>query len=335
MSDPVVPGPATSAGTSWPRPVGFGAWDSREIGRPGLVRLDDTLWLFHAGCDSHFDWKLGAAVSVDGGATWERVTDDPILSPPATRVSGGGWHSYLDPSAVTEADGTVRLLFATLGDRPGTGVASAVSTDLVDWSEPVIELAPGRGADGRSVVDLRAPWVAEGADGRRWLWVARVETHGDGHRTTALQRYERVEAAWSGEAWRAAGEPIVDPAGGEVDHPCAVALADGSWRLWCSSFRDGTWRILGATSADGDAWSRLEIALEGDAASPYETSGVFGPAVVRLADGYLLLHLGSSRTSDGMSVAVFARRSADAVSWERLGDRPVLHPRPGIPVRPW
>jgi hypothetical protein len=334
MPDPVVPGPATAAGTAWPRPVGFGAWDAREIGRPGLLRQDGTLWLFHAGCDVRFEWKLGAAVSTDGLA-WERVADEPVLTPPATRVSGGGWHSYLDPSPVAEPDGSVRLYFAALGDRPGTVVASAVSSDLVDWSDPAVELSPEPSATG-TVTDVRAPWAADGPDGRRSLWVARVETHGDGHRTSTLVRHV-PEAAGErpGARWRPAGAPLVDPAGGEVDHPCAIPLAGGGWRLWCSSFRDGTWRILTATSPDGEAWSPLETALEGDPASPYETSGVFAAAVVRTADGYLMLHLASSRTSDGMSIATFARRSTDAVSWTRATERPVFHPRPGIPVRPW
>jgi hypothetical protein len=120
-----------------------------------------------------------------------------------------------------------------------------------------------------------------------------------------------------------------------VDHPCVVRLRDGDWRLWCSSFHDGSWRILTATSSDLEAWTSLEPALEGDRGSPYETAGVFGPAVRPDKDGFLMLHLASSRTSDGMSVAVFARRSEDASTWHRLTNRPVFHPRPGIPVRPW
>lgn len=318
MSEPVE-----QAGT--PSSVGFGAWDSREIGRPCVVRIGSVLWLFYSGCDTWFEWKIGSAFSEDG-IDWQRLDDDPIMVPPTRRIEGDGPHSYQDP-CVVDLDGGLVLVASAAGGAPGAWLVAAASADLLEWTPPAEIVAIPPEAGESSVV--RSPWLIR--DGRTLhLFATHLRTAGDGTRRTAILRFVRA-----GEAWSNAGTAIPAPADAELDHPCVVALREGGYRLWCSVFRDGEWHIATATSQDLQTWSGLARAIEGDQASPFETSGVFGPSVLVDNHGFRMWHLTSSRTSDGMSVSVAARRSADGVTWDRVSPRPVFSPRPGIPIRPW
>ena len=327
------------AASSFPSPVGLGAWDSREIGRGGLLRIGETLWSFYSGCDVQFEWKLGAAVSADA-LDWTRVGDEPLVTPPSTRVSGGGWHGYLDPSAVVRPDGSIELFACAVGGGPGATIVSFTSRDAVDWVGPEVQLRSA-GWDGSGIVALGSPWVvtAPGAGsegmaqpGTQCMFLARSRTMGDGRRESRIVRFDRVaeEGGWSETEVQ-----LADPDGHQVDHPCVLVDPDLGWRLWCSSLRTTAWRIMSARSDDGLTWSPLQPVIVGDPRSPHQTAGVFGPAVVAVPDGLLMVHLASSRMSDGLSVVAFAKRSVDGVVWQPLSERPVFRPRPGLPVRSW
>ena len=311
------------AGT--PAPIGLGKWDGRQVGRPFILSLEGSYWMFYAGSDLWGEWKIGAAISVDGIA-WDRVDDDAVVVPPAPRLNGGGWHSYESPWASLTPDG-FRLFACATGDKPLSAIVSFVSRDGVTWADPVMELvAPPLSEAG--VLQFRDPWIVE-EDGRESLFVTRVLTTAN-DRVSAIVRYVRTK----GGEWTQNGETIADPDGGLISL-AAVLRTERGWTLWCSSFVDGRYRILVAYSPDLVTWSVPKEIIAGDPESPYETQGVFGPMVVRDEGGYRMWHLTSSRTSDGFSVVVRLRHSDDGEAWTVVSERPVFTPRPGVPVRPW
>jgi hypothetical protein len=315
----------SDAGASTPAPIGLGKWDGRQVGRPLVLATEDTYWMFYAGSDLWGEWKIGAATSVDG-ITWERVDDDPLIVPPATRLDGGGWHSYESPWASLTPDG-FRLLACATGGKPLSAIVSFMSPDGVTWSDPLAELvAPPPSDDG--ILQFRDPWIVD-EDGHESLFITRVLTTAN-DRESALVRYVRTP----GGEWTESGPTIVDPDGGLISL-AAVLRTERGWTLWCSSFVEGRYRILVAYSPDLVKWSIPREIISGDPASPYETQGVFAPMVVHEQGGYLMWHLTSSRTSDGFSVAVRLRRSDDGETWTVVTERPVFTARPGVPVRPW
>ena len=280
--------------------------------------------MFYCGSDLWGEWKIGAALSVDG-VDWHRLADEALLVPPATRLSGGGWHSYENPWAQLTPDG-FRLFACATGDRPKSAIVSFVSADGDTWSDPVVELIAPESREG--VLHLRDPWIVE-ADGRESLFVTRVLTR-PFDRQTQIVRYVRT----TGGEWTESDAAIADPDLGEISHGMVLRV-EGGWTLWCSSFVDGRFRILVAHSTDLVTWSVPTEALAGDPSSPYETGGVFAPMVIRDEGGLWMWHLTSSRTSDGMSVVVRLRRSDDGETWSLVSERPVFTPRPGVAVRPW
>jgi hypothetical protein len=308
-----------------PTPLGLGKWDGRQVGRPFILALEGSYWMFYAGSDMWGEWKIGAATSADGIA-WDRLDDDAVIVPPASRLNGGGWHSYESPWAGLTADG-FRLFACGTGDKPLSAIVSFMSRDGVTWTDPAIELeAPPISTDG--VFQVRDPWIVD-ADGEENLFVTRVHTTAN-DRTSAIVRNVRS----SGGEWTESGERIVDPDGGLISL-ASVLRTERGWTLWCSSFVGDRYRIQVAYSPDLASWSVPKEIIAGEQESPHETQGVFGPMVIRDAAGYRMWHLTSSRTSDGFSVAVRLRRSDDGEAWTVVTKRPVFLPRPGVPVRPW
>ena len=307
-----------------PTPIREGKWDGRQLGRPFVLALDGTYWMFFSGSDLWGEWKIGAAVSADG-VDWERLTDEPLIAPPGTRLGGGGWHSYENPWASLTPDG-FRVVVGAQGDEPKSAIVSFASADGDSWSDPAVELVAPMSDEG--ILHLRDPWIVEDG-GQESLFVTRVLTRPNDRETTIV-RYLRTDAG----GWAETSTTIVDVDGGEISHP-AIVRTDEGWTLWCSSFFDGRFRILVAASSDLTTWTPTAEAVAGDPTTPYETQGVYAPMVVKDDEGFRMWHLTSSRTSDGMSVSVRLRRSDDGVSWSVVAERPVFTPRPGVAVRPW
>jgi hypothetical protein len=311
------------AGT--PAPLGFGEWDGRQIGRPFILSLGASYWMFYAGSDLWGEWKIGVATSLDGVA-WDRLDDAAIIVPPASRLNGGGWHSYESPWASLTADG-FKLFACATGDKPLSAIVSFASADGVIWSDQTVELvAPPLSEAG--VHQCRDPWIVQ-EDEQESLFATRVHTTAN-DRQSAIVRYVRT----GGGDWSETDTSIADPDGGLISLP-AVLRTDRGWTLWCSSFTGGRYRIQVAYSTDLATWSVPKEVVAGDPESPYETQGVFGPMVVHDEGAYRMWHLTSSRTSDGFSVAMRLRRSDDGEHWSVVAQRPVFAPRPGVPVRPW
>ena len=104
-------------------------WEQSRVGAPSIVEIaEDQLVMFYQGGADAI--AIGRAESSDGGATWTKSADNPVLmglgEPTVARLPGGSW-----------------LLYATRSDL--MGIFRATSPDGVSWQvdeEPVIQPRP-------------------------------------------------------------------------------------------------------------------------------------------------------------------------------------------------
>ena len=94
------------------RPKGEPHWEGNRLNQPRMAKVTDTHWrMYYTGWGQDL-WRLGLAESFDGGVTWRRYSDDPILplggpgSPDSAAVCvpmvlrhGGQWHMWYTGSA--------------------------------------------------------------------------------------------------------------------------------------------------------------------------------------------------------------------------------------------
>ena len=303
-----------------PRIAGSRPLDSSKVQAPGVVRLPTGGYrLFYTGVGPgkpYPKWQgyILSAVSRDGLAfTVEpgiRVEPDPMvpwrsrraLAPTVTRLQDGRWRMYY------ESRGTV--------DQP-TVIASAVSSDLLDWDvEDGIRLAGAsdvggprylalRGGRGRISCFSRADRAvvsAITADGLTFEWEPGVRLQGGESEleSSGVTAAEVIAPAGAGEPWVMVYSAWQDvPAGTVVPpHPSSDpsfeadgADADGGRDFAAASiaadmagYRS---RIFAATSADGLHWQRAGLLIEGDGPGGADIDAIHAEdmSLVRLEDG--------------------------------------------------
>lgn len=108
-------------------------WEGNLINQPRVVKVTDTHWRMYytgwgfKGKGSH--WAMGLAESFDGGLTWKRATDDPILerggdgSPdeggvfvPEVRRIGNQWYAWYTAMKIAADKQNIHLCLATSAD---------------------------------------------------------------------------------------------------------------------------------------------------------------------------------------------------------------------------
>ncbi|NLE46409.1 MAG: hypothetical protein GX620_16970, partial [Chloroflexi bacterium] len=58
-------------------------WEGNRINQPRVVKVTDSHWfMYYTGWGNdpeHTQWAMGLAESLDGGISWRRVVDDPVI----------------------------------------------------------------------------------------------------------------------------------------------------------------------------------------------------------------------------------------------------------------
>lgn len=207
------------------RPKGEPHWEGNRLNQPRMAKVTATHWrMYYSGWGQDL-WRMGLAESFDGGVTWKRYSDDPILplGAPGSADSGaacvpmvlfheGKWHMWYTGSA--ERAKGIHIFYAT-------------SADGLRWEKysgnPVLPAL--KGVPLETSVISRPCVRAENGIFKMWYSM----------RGTAY-RIGYAESA-DGIRWeRSPVNPILDvsPAGWDsnmVEYP-EIDVVDGVYRMW-------------------------------------------------------------------------------------------------------
>lgn len=212
------------------RPGALGGFDDSGAMGASIVEHDGDLFLYyigwHLGRTVPFATYIGLAISTDGGATFARVSDGPVVG--RTRH-----HPYLATSPWVAIEGDVWRLWHTNGVRWETTpegpkhyyrIEHAVSDDGIDWTltgDVCIDFA-----DDTEFAIARPSVVRDPDAYRMWFSV-----RGDAYRIALAESpdgrtWDRVEGAGglqaTGDGWESRS----------VEYGCVFDHAGSRWMLY-------------------------------------------------------------------------------------------------------
>lgn len=183
----------------------LGAFDDAGVMPACVVAIGDRIILYYAGWNTSttvpYRISIGMAASDDGGETFERMFEGPILdrthrephfcSTPFVLRENGQWRMWYLSC----------LNWEMIEDRPEPhyAIRSAVSADGIAWSRSGEMALPPANRDEC----LARPWVAK--SGNRWeMWYCRRSRRGYRTDKNRSYRIERAESA-DGLTWTRSG----------------------------------------------------------------------------------------------------------------------------------
>ncbi len=214
-----------------------GSWEENGVGFPTVLQKGDTLHMWYAGLNDE-NLAIGHAFSLDGGLTWTKNSQNPVLSP-GPAGSFDEQRAYF-PKVIYH-DGMFHMWYlGAKDDYELTGYAT--STDGVNWtkdpSNPV-------GESGTGAVlykdDLFHMWFNYGIG-------ITIQT---GYATSP-----------DGKTWTENENKPVIPNGGSSnwDYPrvqaSSVVFKSGAFHLFYSGGSFYNWQEGYATSSDGITWTK-------------------------------------------------------------------------------
>jgi hypothetical protein len=213
---------------------GPGHFDVDGTGGAAALRVGNQVWLYYSGfsprSDVPYQIAIGLAVSDDGGRSFRRAFDGPVLN-----TGPHDPHFVSTPCVWREGEGFRALYSSVVRWERHDGqwecfydLRVADSDDGLSWRaqpDPALALADGEAG-------LARPWVQRDRDGYR-MWFSHRGVQG--FRGPGGQAY-RLQSAWSADGcrWQRAGGDIAwtnPPASGDWDgwmqaYPCVVPWGD-------------------------------------------------------------------------------------------------------------
>jgi hypothetical protein len=254
--------------------------------RPAVVRRGDGSLAMAFEANGH----LESALSVDGGATWERL--GPILTEPSSTQFGRV--AKRAPTVVLwaspdEPDGPIYHMWfegeAEVDETtsPGvvpTAIVHAVSEDGLAWTEAEESAIAVQGDPGVVWrIEVHQPSVAIMDPEHLGLWYV-------GRDPASGRTYLLSASSPNGKDWDLRDEPHAF----DTDEPPAyerdgiadptVIVRGGVYNLWYTGMSGSRTRIVHAISTTGREWTRLGPVLEAE--NEWELGRVGGAAVVAL-----------------------------------------------------
>ncbi len=253
-------------------------WEGNKINQPRVVKVTDTHWrMYYTGWgykhpNGGSPWAFNLAESFDGGVTWKRHSEGPLLERgDVTSPDGGG---AFVPEVRRIGDKWMMWYTAMkVGRGQSIHLCRATSDDGVHWTKhpgnPVLtddfEKRPGRNVISRCYVRYD--------NGVFQMWYSHARP---------AYRIKYAESL-DGISWeRSPIEPVLD-AGPEgswdskmVEYP-EVDVVNGAWRLWfCGNgfgsvgYAEGIPEVgltvemrSGRTTAPNESWSEWKVIQRG------------------------------------------------------------------------
>ncbi|MBM3295376.1 MAG: hypothetical protein FJY82_12770 [Candidatus Aminicenantes bacterium] len=143
--------------------------------------------------------------------------------------------------------------------------------------------------------------------------------YGYGHYAVSRQIY--IASSTDGINWTLNSTPIIplgppgSPDDDGVTGPNFVDLGNGTYRMYYHAYDGANYRILSAFSTDGLNWTK-DSGIRIDIGGLYDSSNVYTPRVLKLADGsFLMLYTGWGGTPK--TSRILSAVSADGILWTK------------------
>jgi len=271
-----------------------GEWDA-VVDHSEVIFDGVTYHMWYAGGLAVHETDIGYATSTDGGVTWTKHPDNPVL----LRGAPGEWDAgTLQPGAVIWDGALFHMWYGAAAVPGGAGTwptGYATSPDGVTWTKhPDPVLPVGDAGSWDSLDALITAVVADGGGFRAWYWgFADFNWMSIGYATSP-----------DGVSWTKWPEPVLEPRGlgwegASLGLPMVVQDG-GVYRMWYSGRGWEGWCQIGhAVSADGISWARQplwEPVLEYGEPGEWDRFCVGNGRVVLAGDTTHMWYLGISYT---------------------------------------
>lgn len=251
----------------WPGPAW---WDAAEVFNPRVLRINEgdgaLLHMWYSGWDRGPSYRIGHAVSTDGGKTWVKSSANPVLDiGPA-----GAWdsRSVQGASVVDEGDGFRAWYMGQDGAKWQIGMATSPDGD--HWTKyggnPVLSPGPAGAWDGRHIFWLH---VIKGGPGYQ-MWYSGTND-GAGVGPIHIGYAESADGIhWNRDAENPVSMPRPQGWWGQSYPAEPYVLREGNlYRMWYTERMDAQLYRLNY------AWSAIPT-------QPFDQTSVYMPLVLTL-----------------------------------------------------
>ena len=250
---------------------------------------------------------------------WKKYEKNPVLG----SINTG---TYFDPIVLPGQNyGSKYIMYFSW--RPKKSLASALSDDGINWTEPEIILGPDPASGWEDDINRCA---ALEKDGRLHIWYTGQA------RGVSRIGYARSDIA-GGEIKleRCGAGPVLTPEypweDMSVMNPCVLwDEADGLFRMWYSAGETYEPNVIcHATGADGVSWRKHgdNPIFTCEPSNIHEQDRVGGCQVIPYNGGYLMFYIGYE---DIDTARICGAWSPDGLSqWQRFETNPLVSPDPG------
>jgi uncharacterized delta-60 repeat protein len=200
-----------------------GSWDDGALWGPGVLKVGSVYWMWYSAGGGMYPPSIGAATSTNG-VDWTRAADWPVVTGPGSDAIG-------DPHVISDG-GIFKMWYVNFISGSIYYVHSA---DGINWSDPVLALAPpgdldtGFSGDGKVATGFASgqPAVARGvaipSNGR--IVVAGDTVASATNSNIALARYTAPGALDT--TFNLTGRRVVNLGGNDQGMALAIQAATG------------------------------------------------------------------------------------------------------------
>lgn len=229
------------------KPLGEPHWEGARLNQPRLAKVTDTHWrMYYTGWGQGL-WRMGLAESFDGGVTWKRYSDDPIL--PLGPKGSFDSEAACVPMVVKSGNLWKMWYTGSQNRKESINICYATSSDGIHWNKhsenPVLSTI--KDSQWETGVISR-PFVLE-EDGIVKMWYS---MRGPTYRIGYAESLDGIH--WE----RSPISPILDVSPSGWDHDMVeypeIDIVNGVYRMWYCGNGFGT-----VGYSEGISDTRLEI----------------------------------------------------------------------------
>lgn len=236
------------------------SFESRLINQPRCIKITDSHWrMYYTGWHGD-EWKVGLAESFDGGVTWSKYPDNPIL------LAGPGNYDIKAacvPHVIKDGD-LYKMWYTAVNSQGKISIAYATSENGINWQKyknnPVLAPIPNSTLENRII--SRCCVLKESGTYKMWY-----SMQGQTYRIGYAESIDGIH--WE----RSPLNPVIDISTTGFDnestsYPEVQHHDDGTYRMW---FCGNGYGSVGYAQALPSPWKLMIHTRSGNSPKPDES----------------------------------------------------------------